>query len=289
METGRALQGMLAAFVAITAFAGCDPPKLAPNPAATLDFGPTYVGTGMPRPASWVNSGGTDATVPQIVIGGANGANFRAFPFVPVPAKAVAKNGAVNGPLTPPATLVFFPPDVGQFAATATPTVTEMGATATARALQGEGIMHYAVGDLTVGGPAIVVQPPKPVNFGRVQVGRQSPIITFDVQNIVFPTQNIRITKVQLYLNNQGFTYVGPQPPFNVPKNGKVAVQLRFAPPAFPNPPLESMFRDGITFFEVQTDSFGNITAQKSAAGAALCGVGFHPSETPPNPPMTCP
>ena len=165
----------------------------------------------------------------------------------------------------------------------------EANAKVSAMTLKGEGIMHYVVGDLTLGGQQITLQPPKPVNFGRVAVGQQSPIVTFDVQNGVFATKNITITKVQFSTNGQGFSYVGPPTPFVVPKGGKVAVQLRFRPPAFPTPPLEKMFRDAVTFFEVQTDTFGNITAQKSAAGVVLCGVGFHPSENPPIPPMTCP
>lgn len=267
--------------VAIVALAGCDPPKLDPNPATPLDFGQVYIGTSMPRPASWVNSGSTDATVPQITIGGANAANFAAI--IPAPPARAAKNG---GPLGPPPILLFTPPTVGQFAATATPQVNEANATATARSLQGEGIAQYPVGDLTVGGQPIRVG--QPVNFGRVRVGAVSPVVRFDIVNPI-GAQNITVTKISFHANNQGFAVIAPPVPFQVPRGGRTQVQMTFTPPAWNPPPLEKMFRDGVTFFEVRTDAFGNITAGKSATGVALCGVGFHPSETPPNPPMTCP
>jgi len=285
MEIRRVLRGMLTALVAVIPLTGCGP-QLDPAPPQPLDIGQTYVGTTATKTGTWQNSGNANATLPQPVLtmGGANANLFAGVLMGPVPT-TIAKGRA----LTPPALFVFAPTDVGQFTATATPRVNEPAATVNAMTLQGEGIMHYVVGDLTLGGQKITLQPPKPVDFGRVAVGQQSPIITFDVQNGVFATQNIRITNVQFSMNNQGFTYVGPPTPFVVPKGGKVAVQLRFRPPQFPNPPQEKMFRDGVTFFEVQTDTMGNITAQKSAAGVALCGVGFHPTETPPNPPMTCP
>ncbi len=285
MKPCRLLRKTFAPLAIVFALAACGP-QLDPAPPQPIDFGQVYAGTMVSKTGTWRNSGTANATLPTppLAMAGANANLFGGALTGAVPATV-----APGRTLAPPAVFAFAPTDVGQFTATATPAVQEANATVTAMTLRGEGIVHYAVGDLTVGGPAIVVQPPKPVNFGRVRVGQQSPIITFDVQNIVFPTQNIRITKVQLYQNNQGFTYVGPQPPFNVPKGGKVAVQLRFTPPAFPNPPQEKMFRDGVTFFEVQTDTMGNITAQKSAAGVALCGIGFHPSDTPPNPPMTCP
>jgi hypothetical protein len=259
---------------------------LDPSPPQPLDIGQAYVGTVASKTGTWRNSGTANATItqPALTMGGANANLFAGALMGAVPA-TVAKGQA----LAPPAVFAFAPTDVGQFTATATPAVQEANAKVNAMDLKGEGIMHYVVGDLTLGGQQIVLQPPKPVNFGRVQVGQQSPIVTFDIQNGVFAAQNITITKVQFSMNNQGFSHVGPPTPFVVPKGGKVAVQLRFRPPAFANPPQEKMFRDGVTFFEVQTDTFGNITAQKSAAGVALCGVGFHPSETPPNPPMTCP
>ena len=285
MNPCRLLQQTFVPLVTVFALAACGP-QLDPAPPQPLDIGQTYVGTVASKTGTWRNSGTANATITQAVptMGGANANLFAGALMGAVPA-TVAKGQA----LAPPAVFAFAPTDVGQFTATATPTVQEANARVSAMTLKGEGIMHYVVGDLTLGGQQIVLQPPKPVNFGRVRVGQQSPIITFDIQNGVFATQNITITKVQFSMNNQGFSHVGPPTPFVVPKGGKVAVQLRFRPPAFPNPPLEKMFRDGVTFFEVQTDTFGNITAQKSAAGVALCGVGFHPSEIPPNPPMTCP
>ena len=285
MKSCRLLQRTFALLAPIIVLAGCGP-QMDPAPPQPLDIGQAYVGTTAAKTGTWRNSGNANATItqPALTMGGANANLFAGVVMVPVPV-TVTKGQT----LAPPALFVFAPTDVGQFTATATPRVHEPAARVNAMTLQGEGIMHYAAGDLTLGGQQITIQPPKPVNFGRVAVGQQSPIITFDVQNGVFATQNIRITKVQFSMNNQGFSYVGPPTPFVVPKGGKVAVQLRFRPPAFPNPPQEKMFRDGVTFFEVQTDTLGNITAQKSAAGVALCGVGFHPSENPPNPPMTCP
>jgi len=285
METCRVIQGTLAAFVAIGALVGCGP-QLDPVPPQPLDIGQTYVGTVASKTGTWRNSGTANATItqPMLTMGGANANLFAGALMGAVPA-TIAKGQT----LVPSAVFAFAPTDVGQFTVTATPHVNEPAAAVNAMTLKGEGIMHYVVGDLTLGGQQITLQPPKPVNFGRVAVGQQSPIITFDVQNGVFAAQNITITKVQFSTNGQGFSYVGPPTPFVVPKGGKVAVQLQFRPPAFPNPPQEKMFSDGVTFFEVQTDTMGNITAQKSAAGVALCGVGFHPSETPPNPPMTCP
>jgi len=285
MKTRQVFQGSLATLAIVIALTGCGP-KLDPAPPQPLDIGQAYAGTTASKTGTWRNSGTANVTItqPVLAMGGANANLFAGVLMGAVPA-TVAKGQA----LAPPAVFAFAPTDVGQFTATATPTVAEANATVNAMALKGEGIMHYVVGDLTLGGQQITLQPPKPVNFGRVRVGRQSPIITFDVQNGVFATQNITITKVQFSMNNQGFSYVGPPTPFVVPRGGKVAVQLRFRPPAFPNPPQEKMFRDGVTFFEVQTDTMGNVTAQKSAAGVALCGVGFHPSEIPPNPPMTCP
>ena len=285
MDSCRLLPSTFALLIIIPVLAACGP-KLDPSPPQPLDIGQAYAGTTASKTGTWRNSGTANVTItqPVLTMGGANANLFAGVLMGAVPATVAA-----GRTLTPPAVLVFAPTDVGQFTATATPAVQEANATVNAMALTGEGIMHYVVGNLTLGGQQIVVQPPKPVNFGRVQVGRQSPIVTFDVQNGVFATQNITITKVQFSMNNQGFSYVGPPTPFVVPQGGKVAVQLRFRPPAFPNPPQEKMFRDGVTFFEVQTDTMGNITAQKSAAGVALCGVGFHPSENPPNPPMTCP
>jgi len=285
MEIRRVLRGMLTALVAVIPLTGCGP-QLDPAPPQPLDIGQAYVGTMASKTGTWRNSGTANATIaqPVLTMGGANANLFAGALMGAVP--ATVTKGQM---LAPPAVLVFAPTDVGQFTATAAPRVNEPAATVNAMALKGEGIMHYVVGDLTLGGQQITLQPPKPVNFGRVRVGQQSPIVTFDVQNGVFAAQNITITKVQFSMNNQGFSYVGPPTPFVVPKGGKAAVQLRFRPPQFPNPPQEKMFRDGVTFFEVQTDTMGNITAQKSAAGVALCGVGFHPSETPPNPPMTCP
>ena len=285
METRQVVQGTLAILAIVIALSSCGP-QLDPAPPQALDIGQVYVGTIASKTGTWRNSGTANATIaqPVLTMGGANASLFAGALMGVVPV-TVAKGQS----LAPPAVFVFAPTDVGQFTATATPIVNEPAAKVTAMTLKGEGIMHYVAGDLTLGGQQITLQPPKPVNFGRVRVGRQSPIVTFDVQNGVFATQNITITKVQFSMNNQGFSYVGPPTPFDVPKGGKVAVQLRFRPPAFPTPPQEKMFRDGVTFFEVQTDTMGNITAQKSAAGVALCGVGFHPSETPPNPPMTCP
>ena len=285
METRQVVQGTLAILAIVAALAGCGP-QLDPAPPQALDIGQVYVGTIASKTGTWRNSGTANATIaqPVLTMGGANASLFAGALMGVVPV-TVAKGQS----LAPPAVFVFAPTDVGQFTATATPIVNEPAAKVTAMTLKGEGIMHYVAGDLTLGGQQITLQPPKPVNFGRVRVGRQSPIVTFDVQNSVFATQKITITKVQFSMNNQGFSYVGPPTPFDVPKGGKVTVQLRFRPPAFPNPPQEKIFRDGVTFFEVQTDTMGNITAQKSAAGVALCGVGFHPSETPPNPPMTCP
>jgi len=282
MESCRLLFTLLVIIPVLTA---CGP-KLDPSPPQPLDIGQAYAGTTASKTGTWRNSGTANVTItqPVLTMGGANASLFAGALMGVVPV-TVAKGQS----LAPPAVFVFAPTDVGQFTATATPIVNEPAAKVTAMTLKGEGIMHYVAGDLTLGGQQITLQPPKPVNFGRVRVGRQSPIVTFDVQNSVFATQKITITKVQFSMNNQGFSYVGPPPPFVVPKGGKVTVQLRFRPPAFPNPPQEKIFRDGVTFFEVQTDTMGNITAQKSAAGVALCGVGFHPSETPPNPPMTCP
>lgn len=285
MQTRQVLQGSLSILAIVIVLTGCGP-QLDPAPPQPLDFGQAYVGTTVSKTGTWQNSGTANATLPNppLTMGGANATLFGGALMGAIPA-TVAKGQA----LAPPAVFAFAPTDVGLFTATATPAVAEANARVTAMTLRGEGIMHYVVGDLTIGGQLIVVQPPKPVNFGRARVGQQSPIITFDVQNSVFATQNITITKVQFSMNNQGFSHVGPPTPFVVPKGGKVAVQLRFRPPQFPNPPQEKMFRDGVTFFEVQTDTMGNITAQKSAAGVALCGVGFRPSENPPNPPMTCP
>lgn len=285
MRSCRLLQQTFAPLAIVVLLAACGP-QLDPSPPQPIDFGQVYAGTMVSKTGTWRNSGTANATLPTppLTMGGADANLFGGALTGAVPATVAA-----GRTLAPPAVFAFAPTGVGQFTATATPAVQEANATVTAMTLRGEGIMHYVVGDLTLGGQQIVVQPPKPVNFGRVQVGRQSPIITFDVQNGVFANQNITITKVEFAMNNQGFSYVGPPTPFVVPRGGKVAVQLRFRPPAFPNPPQEKMFRDGVTFFEVQTDTMGNITAQKSAAGTALCGVGFHPSENPPNPAMTCP
>jgi hypothetical protein len=181
--------------------------------------------------------------------------------------------------------LGFSPNSVGAFTATATPVVAEANATVTAMNLQGEGIMQINRGSLVLGGQPLTVG--QPVNFGRVRVGAAPSIVTLNLQNTFLPTGVVRITKVQLQMTNQGFTYLGPPTPFNIPQGGTVAVRLQFAPPAWNPPPLEKKFYDGVTFFEVATDTLGNITA--SASGTALCGVGFHPSENPPNPPMTCP
>ena len=267
--------------IALMAAPGCGP-QLDPAPPQPLDVGQTYVGTVISKTGTWRNSGTAKATIVQIplTMGGANANLFAGALMGPVPA-TVAQGAA----LAPPAVFAFAPTAVGQFTATATPAVQEANATVNAMALQGEGIAQINRGSLVLGGQPLTLG--QPVNFGRVRVGAASPIITLNLQNTFMPTGNVRITKVQLHNNNQGFTYVGPQPPFNIPQGGRVAVQLRFTPPPFPNPPLEKKFYDGITFFEVQTDTLGNITA--SASGTALCGVGFHPSENPPNPPMVCP
>lgn len=266
---------------ALIAMFGCGP-QLDPAPPQPLDIGQTYVGTIISKTGTWRNSGTANATIaqPALVMAGANANVFAGALMGAVPATV-----APNRTLAPPVVIAFAPTAVGQFTATAIPAVQEANATVNAMTVQGEGIAQINRGSLVLGGQPLTMG--QPVNLGRVRVGATSPIVTLNLQNTFMPTGNVRVTKVQLHNNNQGFIYVGPQPPFNIPQGGTVAVQLRFRPPAFPNPPLEKKFHDGITFFEVQTDTLGNITA--SASGTALCGVGFHPSENPPQPPMTCP
>ena len=266
----------------VITLAGCGP-QLDPAPQ-TLDFKQVYVGTTAGANGTWRNSGKANATITQVplTIAGANAAQFAGM--IPAPPPIAVATGAT---LAPPATIGFAPNAVGQFTATATPTVAEANATVNAMTLQGEGVTQYNVGDLTTGGQ--MIRGGRPVNFGRVQVGRASPAIRFDLVNPI-GNQDVTVTAVTFASGNGAFSFNTPALPFKVPKNGgRVTVQMTFVPPNFPNPPIEKMFRDGVTFFEVRTDTFGNITAGKSAAGVALCGVGFHPSENPPNPPMTCP
>jgi hypothetical protein len=266
--------------LALAALAACGP-QLDPNPQ-TLDFKQVYVGTMAGQNGTWRNSGNANATIANSVltIAGANAAQFAGG--IPAPPPIIVAKGAA---LAPPAGFGFTPNAVGPFTATATPTVAEANATVNAMTLQGEGIMQLNRGSLVLGGQPLTVG--QPVNFGRVRVGAAPSIVTLNLQNTFMPAGAVRITKVQFQMNNQGFTYVGPPTPFNIPANGTVAVRLQFAPPAWNPPPLEKKFRDGVTFFEVATDTLGNITA--SASGTALCGVGFHLSENPPNPPMVCP
>lgn len=281
MEPRRVLQGTLAAVVTTIVLAGCGP-QLDPAPPQPLDIGQAYVGTVTSKTGTWRNSGTANATLtqPALTMGGANANLFAGALMGLVPA-TVAKGTA----LAPPAVFAFAPTDVGQFTATATPTVQEANATVTAMTLQGEGIMQINRGSLVLGGQPLTVG--QPVNFGRARVGAAPSVVTLNLQNTFMPTGNVRITNVVFQMNNQGFTLVAPPVPFNIPQGGTVAVRLQFAPPAWNPPPLEKKFRDGVTFFEVATDTLGNITA--SASGTALCGVGFHPSENPPNPPMACP
>jgi hypothetical protein len=267
--------------LALIALTACGP-QLDPNPQ-TLDFKQVYVGTMAGQNGTWRNSGNANATItgPVLTIAGANAAQFAGG--IPAPPPIIVAKGAA---LAPPAGFGFTPNAVGMFTATAAPAVAEANATVNAMTLQGEGIAQYAVGDLTVGGQMIRVG--QPVNFGRVRVGAVSPVVTFDLVNPI-GAQNITVTGFKFAAGTQGFAVTGPAVPFVVPRGGRTQVKMTFTPPNFPTPPLEKMFRDGVTFFEVRTDTFGNITAGKSATGVALCGVGFHPSENPPNPPMTCP
>jgi hypothetical protein len=267
--------------LALIALTACGP-QLDPNPQ-TLDFKQVYVGTMAGQNGTWRNSGNANATItgPVLTIAGANAAQFAGG--IPAPPPIIVAKGAA---LAPSAGFGFTPNAVGMFTATAAPAVAEANATVNAMTLQGEGIAQYAVGDLTVGGQMIRVG--QPVNFGRVRVGAVSPVVTFDLVNPI-GAQNITVTGFKFAAGTQGFAVTGPAVPFVVPRGGRTQVKMTFTPPNFPTPPLEKMFRDGVTFFEVRTDTFGNITAGKSATGVALCGVGFHPSENPPNPPMTCP
>ena len=284
MKTRRVLQGTLTALVAVIPLTGCGP-QLDPTPPQPLDIGQAYVGTTASKTGTWQNSGNANATITQPVftMGGANANLFAGVLMGPVPA-TIAKGQT----LTPPAVLVFAPTDVGQFTATATPRVNELAATVNAMTLQGEGIAQYVVGDLTVGGQPIRVG--QPVNFGRVAAGAVSPVVKFDLLNPI-GAQNITVTKISFHVNNQGFAVIAPPLPFQVPQGGRTAVSMTFRPAAWTQPPREKMFRDGVTFFEVRTDTFGNIAAGKSATGVALCGVGYFPPDTPnPDPPlMKCP
>lgn len=271
---------------------GCPPPPpppgyVTPTPTGTppavrpVDFGEVYIHTTKtaPNTVTWINTGGSAASVDRIDISGADAGSFAASPNTFTPATALNPNAA-----SPAVTFTFSPTEVRDYTATATPHLTQANATAIGIRLDGAGRAQRALGALTFFGGNLAVG--EYLNFRRWRVGTTSnPPRTFNLQNR--SANAIAVTRVFQSSggpnSTEGFTVTAPAAAsFPVPANGSVQIQMTFTPPAFTRPPRQKIFTDGVTFQDA---------AGANLFGTALCGVGFYDPtpELPADPDIFCP
>lgn len=273
-------------FFAILLFAtlflwGCSPGYVTPTPTGTppavrpVDFGEVYIHTTKtaPNTVTWINTGGSAASVDRIDITGADAGSFAATPNTFTPAAGINPNAT-----TAAVTFTFSPTEVRDYTATATPHLTQANATAIGIRLDGAGVAQRALGALTFFGGNLEVG--RYLNFRRVAVGATSANRTFNLKNLD-RNNAITITAIVFQVGGQGFRVTAPAAtPFAVAADGSVPITMTFTPPNFTQPPREKIFADGVEF----RDATG-----ANLFGTALCGVGFHPPDPPDAPVTFCP